>query len=221
MVVEGECRVDKIIEIINNGMPEVTSGLLAIIVGTIVTYISKAKVDERLLKHEQEEVEEALSKYLFITHDVENKKRKQEVGKEKEFNILKMMYDNVSELKEYYVISKQQARRAFSAALLASIFGFVIYIIGIVATAVLKTNVSIISIIGGTTAEFIASLFFWLYRESMKQLSIYHQRLSSTEKYLTVIQIIKELPEDKRAESYQNLTIEILKDNREIISREK
>lgn len=55
----------------------------------------------------------------------------------------------------------------------------------------------------------------------MKQLSIYHQRLSSTEKYLTVIQIIKELPEDKKAESYQNLTIEILKDNREIISREK
>ena len=212
--------MEKITEIINS-MPETTLSFMAILVGTIATYISKAKVDERLLKHEQKEVEEALSKYNFTIVDGENKKEKKKVGEEKDFNILKMMYDNVGELKEYYVISKQQARRAFSAALLASIFGFVIYIIGIVATAVLKTNVSIISIIGGTTAEFIASLFFWLYRESMKQLSIYHQRLSSTEKYLTVIQIIKELPEDKRAESYQNLTIEILKDNREIISREK
>ena len=220
MAVEGENKVEKITEIINS-MPETTLSFMAILVGTIATYISKAKVDERLLKHEQKEVEEALSKYNFTIVDGENKKEKKKVGEEKDFNILKMMYDNVGELKEYYVISKQQARRAFSAALLASIFGFVIYIIGIVATAVLKTNVSIISIIGGTTAEFIASLFFWLYRESMKQLSIYHQRLSSTEKYLTVIQIIKELPEDKRAESYQNLTIEILKDNREIISREK
>lgn len=67
----------------------------------------------------------------------------------------------------------------------------------------------------------IAGNSIHIQANTMKQLSIYHQRLSSTEKYLTVIQIIKELPEDKKAESYQNLTIEILKDNREIISREK
>lgn len=212
--------MEKIIEIMNS-VPETTLSLIAILTGTIAAYISKAKVDERLLKHEQKEVEEALSKYNFTIGDGENKKGKKKVSEEKDFNILKMMYDNVGELKEYYVISKQQARRSFSAALLASIFGFVIYIIGIVSMAILKTNVSIISIIGGTTAELIATLFFSLYRESMKQLSIYHQRLSSTEKYLTVIQIIKELPEDKKAESYQSLTIEILKDNRKIISREK
>ena len=69
--------------------------------------------------------------------------------------------------------------------------------------------------------EIIAGLFFWLYKEAINQLSIYHQRLCSTEKYLTVIQIIKEMPEDKKTESFQNLIDAILNDNREIISHEK
>lgn len=67
----------------------------------------------------------------------------------------------------------------------------------------------------------IAGLFFWLYREATKQLGVYHQRLGSTEKYLTVIQIIKEMPEDERIEAYNGLISSILSDNKEIISHEK
>lgn len=86
---------------------------------------------------------------------------------------------------------------------------------------VFDKDISVISIIGGTVVEVIAGLFFWLYREATKQLSIYHQRLGSTEKYLTVIQIIKEMPEEKRVEAFQSLAMAILTDNREIISHEK
>jgi hypothetical protein len=132
-----------------------------------------------------------------------------------------MMMDNVSELREYYVISKQQARRSFSAALFICFLGIFIYLLGIIAYIVLDKNISIISVISGTVVEVIAGLFFWLYREATKQLGVYHQRLGSTEKYLTVMQIIREMPEDKRVEAFQNLTMAILTDNREIISHEK
>lgn len=67
--------MEKIIEIMNS-VPETTLSLIAILTGTIAAYISKAKVDERLLKHEQKEVEEALSKYNFTIGDGENKKGK-------------------------------------------------------------------------------------------------------------------------------------------------
>lgn len=93
--------------------------------------------------------------------------------------------------------------------------------LGIIAYIVLDKNISIISVISGTVVEVIAGLFFWLYREATKQLGVYHQRLGSTEKYLTVMQIIREMPEDKRVEAFQNLTMAILTDNREIISHEK
>lgn len=132
-----------------------------------------------------------------------------------------MMIDNVSELREYYVISKQQARKSFSAALFICFFGIIIYLIGIIAYLVLNKDISIITIIGGTVVEVIAGLFFWLYREATKQLGIYHQRLGSTEKYLTVIQIIKEMPEDKQSDSYSKLIEAIISDNKEIIAHEK
>lgn len=135
-------------------------------------------------------------------------------------NVLELMLKNVKELREYYVISKQQARKSFSAAFFICFFGIFIYVLGIISVMIFDKNISVISIIGGTVVEVIAGLFFWLYREATKQLSIYHQRLGSTEKYLTVIQIIRELPEDKRIEAFQNLTMAILTDNREIISHE-
>lgn len=86
---------------------------------------------------------------------------------------------------------------------------------------VFNKDISVILIIGGTVVEVIARLFFWLYREATKQLNIYHQRLGYTEKYLTVIQIIKEMPEKRRIEEFRRLISAILIDNTEVISHEK
>ena len=164
-----------------------------------------------MMKNEDEEIEKAVQKIQLIYKNAEKDSNADSK------NILNMMIDNVSELREYYVISKQQARRAFSAALLSCIFGFLIYMFGILATIFFDANVSVISIVGGTTVELISALFFGLYRESTKQLSVYHQRLGSTEKYLTAIQIIKNLPQDKQCEQYSNLIEHILLDNQELV----
>lgn len=189
--------------------------LLAVMVSTLFTYKSKNKMDIFMMKNEGEEIDKAVQKIRFVYKDV----GKEHDGEQR--NIISMMIDNVSELREYYVISKQQARKAFSAALLACIFGFIIYIFGIVVTVLFETDASIISIIGGTAAEIISALFFWLYRESTKQLSVYHQRLGSTEKYLTVIQLIKDMPKENQIYAYNQLMQSILSDNKEIITREK
>lgn len=180
--------------------------IIASLAGVVGTIVAKQSVDKADAKIESCQVEKAIKDITIENNENDN--------------VLELMLKNVKELREYYVISKQQARKSFSAALFICFFGIFIYVLGIISVMIFDKNISVISIIGGTVVEVIAGLFFWLYREATKQLSIYHQRLGSTEKYLTVIQIIRELPEDKRIEAFQNLTMAILTDNREIISHE-
>lgn len=180
--------------------------IIASLAGVVATIVAKQSVDKADAKIESSQVEKAIKDITIENNENDN--------------VLELMLKNVKELREYYVISKQQARKSFSAALFICFFGIFIYVLGIISVMIFDKNISVISIIGGTVVEVIAGLFFWLYREATKQLSIYHQRLGSTEKYLTVIQIIRELPEDKRIEAFQNLTMAILTDNREIISHE-
>lgn len=185
---------------------EVLLPIIMTLASTISAYSAKREYDKADEKKEDAKVKEAVEGISISSEDNDN--------------VIKLMLKNVKELREYYVISKHQARKSFSAALFICFFGISIYLFGILSFVFLEKNISIISIIGGTVVEVIAGLFFWLYKEATRQLSIYHQRLGSTEKYLTVIQIIKEMPEDKRTEAFQNLIEAILKDNRAIISNE-
>lgn len=190
--------------------------IVAIIISLVIalmTYTSKSKLDMKIASKEKDEIENYIKK-IGNTITIENKKN--DVHK----NIITMMIENVGELREYYVISKQQARRSFSASLFICFFGIIIYVIGIVAYVFFEKNISIISIIAGTVVEVIAGLFFWLYREATKQLGIYHQRLGSTEKYLIAIQIIEDMQTDNKAMFYNKLLESILIDNREIIKHE-
>lgn len=192
-------------------------GLVVSVITATLAYKSKNKIDIFAMKNESEEISKAVKNIQFVYNIEKEKTESRDVDK----NVINMMTDNVSELREYYVISKQQARKSFSAALFICFFGIIIYLLGIICHMIFNKDISIISIVGGTVVEVIAGLFFWLYREATKQLGVYHQRLGSTEKYLTVIQIIKEMPEDKRVEAYNGLISSILSDNKEIISHEK
>ena len=191
--------------------------LTASLLSTAIVYRTKSRIDLLTMTNDEAEVSKALQKIEFSFKDLDVSTENKKTDK----NVLGMMTDNVSELREYYVISKQQARKSFSAALFICFFGILIYLIGIGAHIFGGKDISLISIIGGTVVEIIAGLFFWLYREATKQLGVYHQRLGSTEKYLTVIQIIKEMPEDKQVDAYNGLITSILSDNREIILHEK
>lgn len=182
------------------------ASVIVTLLGAVISIVAKHSVDKADAKIESSQVERAIKDITIENNENDN--------------VLELMLKNVRELREYYVISKQQARKSFSAALFICFFGIFIYVLGIISFMVFDKDISVISIIGGTVVEVIAGLFFWLYREATKQLSIYHQRLGSTEKYLTVIQIIKEMPEEKRVEAFQSLAMAILTDNREIISHE-
>lgn len=187
--------------------------ICTVLSGSVISFISfllsyvKDKTDAKAIDKENAEIKEKLENFKEFTNE--------------HANVIDLMLKNVSELREYYVISKNQATKSFSAALTICFLGIVIYSFGIISVIFFNKEATLITIISGTVVEVISGLFFWLYREATNQLSIYHQRLGSTEKYLTVIQIIKEMPKEEQTEAFRNLTMAILTDNREIISREK
>lgn len=168
-------------------------------IGAMTAYAAKREFDKTDEKKEETKVKEAVDSI--------------QINNEKDDNVLELMLKNVKELREYYVISKQQARKSFSAALFICFFGIFIYLFGIVAYIWFEKDISIITVIGGTVVEVIAGLFFWLYKEATNQLSIYHKRLGSTEKYLIVYRMICEVPEDRKYEEQRNFINYVLNDN--------
>lgn len=135
------------------------------------------------------------------------------LSKNEQVDIIKIMYENVGEMREYYVISKQQANKSFISALFICFTGVAIYIIGIFSYIFLGKDINIISVISGTVVEIISGLFFWLYKNTIKQLEIYHKRLELTEKYLIAYHMIQQIPEEYRYEEQKNYINYVLNNN--------
>jgi len=131
--------------------------------------------------------------------------------------VIDLMIKNVAELREYYIISKQQANKSFSSALLVCFLGFIVFISGIIISYFSDQSVILYTTISGGIVEIVSGLFFWLYRNSTQQLNIYHERLGTTEKYLTAMQLIEKMSSEKQDESYKILIESILNDNSSIV----
>lgn len=90
------------------------TALTASLISALVAFVTKKTYDKADEEKEYVEIKKAIDG-IEIKH-VDND------------NVLELMLRNVRELKEYYVISKDQARKSFSAALLICFLGFFIYI---------------------------------------------------------------------------------------------
>ena len=152
-----------------------------------ILLLVKSLLDKKESKAEEKEIERKL------------KTVEESMGVD-DIDIMKLMFSNLKELREYYVISKRQANKTFSASIFVCFLGVIIYSLGIVFTCLLNQDISLISIISGTTVEIISALFFWMYSKSMSQLNIYHKRLSETEKYLITIQLVERISKESTEE---------------------
>ncbi|MBD5534505.1 MAG: hypothetical protein HDQ99_02370 [Lachnospiraceae bacterium] len=119
-----------------------------------------------------------------------------------DYDVFKLLYKNVRESTEYYIISKRQANKSFILAIISCVFGVVIYICGFLIVAISNKDIAIFTTIAGTVVELVSGLSFWMYNKSLKQLNEYHKRLSSTEKYLISIQMADKMETTKREGMY-------------------
>ncbi len=183
-------------------------GIVFVAVFGLAILILKHKTDIKLNERDEVEIEKEVYK---------SRTRLQEGDRD----VINLMINNVSELREYYVISKRQANRAFSSTLMVCVLGFIIFAAGIVASIFSNRGIMLYTTISGSIIEIISGLFLVLYRNTIAQLNLYHERLGATEKYLTAMQLAEMVSLDNRDDLYRYIIEVMLIDNSSVTRKNK
>lgn len=153
-----------------------------------------------------------------INDDNKDNEAYKNVGNEQNTNdIIELMLLNMKEIKEYYVLSKTMAKRSFLLAVVMCIGGFFIISVSIIAIYITDISIaqSVIPIIGGAIVEVIAGTSLAVYRKALEQLNHYYEALHNNERFLSLVNIVNKLSEDKKSQTYINIInsqLEVLKD---------
>ena len=121
-------------------------------------------------------------------------------------DIIGLMVGNIAEIREYFEISKAQAKKSFNFAIIAAFLGLGFFIIAIIIGLNTKdVQPAVISAIGGATVEIVSIFTLNIYKKAQEQLQYYYNSLHDNEKYLSTIHLIGKLSDDKQDAAYLDL----------------
>ena len=130
-------------------------GIIWIIKSIYNLYKMKVKTDELVAERETKEVSEAIKNLDDLA----------EKSKEENKDIRTLMFENLKELKEFYVICKQQIRKSFSAAMFSCFAGFMLFILAVIIFLLGGNNsASFMAGLSGAIVEMVSGLYFWMYK---------------------------------------------------------
>lgn len=140
-----------------------------------------------------------------------------EKATEKNRDILELMLANMSEIKQYYSISKRHAQLSFILALCFCIFGFVLLAY---AVSIDKENTQpiILSLIGGTVSELFAGTALLVHKSSLSQLNHYYKSLHENERFLSTLNLVERLSDSKKDDAILKIIDSSLSDISNLIS---
>lgn len=98
--------------------------------------------------------------------------------KDDPFQLVRLLTYSRQILSEYYAIGTSQAHRSFFYSLVAMWLGFAVLIGGVIGRflGVMTTGASEIVLLTGVVIEFIAAIFLWVYRHTIRQLTYFYSR---------------------------------------------
>lgn len=104
-------------------------------------------------------------------------------------------------LSRFYGMSLDQADRSFFWALIASIIGFVLFIVAIGLAFTRYSDAVMVSALAGAMVQFIAGVNFFLYSKTLSLLSLFQSRLEATQRFLLANSLCESL-ENERVREY-------------------
>ncbi len=181
------------------GLFEILSALLPV-VAMILTTFQRFVGDKRDATAEKKEREESLGKILETF-------KKESTDEHKETDILKLMTYNMSEIKEYYFMSKYQAKRAFTLAFTSFIVGLVLFCTAFIMTLIKEmTLVSVlIPAVSGAIVEVLSAGSLAIYNKSIDQLNVYYKFLHENERFLSSVKIVESISLENRDKVYSEI----------------
>lgn len=141
-------------------------------------------------------------------------------GNSTDDTIIKMMLGNLTEISEYYRLSKRQAGWAFWSAIVSFFAGFVFLgvVIWILLNKSTDTLALIIPAIGTVVSELFGLTIFSVYKKSLNQLNSYYDSLHDNERFISLLYITDKLSDPKQRDE---LFTQIVKDQISTINRQK
>jgi hypothetical protein len=146
--------------------------------------------EKRKIIKEKRELKEEIDNYLGLLQ-------------EENGDVLALIKQNITLLREAYIISKQQVRNVFSAALVNCGLGFIVFAIGIIAFSWQGKGIILVcATSAGAVIEIIAGLTFWTYSKSMEQLNTFHKTFYENQKILSSIHLVNNVSETNKDALY-------------------
>lgn len=168
--------------------------LVTSMISLVICFLqSNKKISNLFFETEYIEYDEKIKRALVKDEaDVEDKEEK--------INALGRMELNLSDIKEFYVWTKKQSKAAFVLANSLIIVGIITLIVSIVLSIYLKleTSVTIIGAVGGIIIEFIGATALVVYKTTLSQLNHYHRSLHEDERFLSSVNLINSLSDNKQ-----------------------
>lgn len=133
-------------------------------------------------------------------------------------NSIKMSYKY---LDQYYLQTKDQARKGFYITAGIAIIGALLIIIGIFAMFMGKVSPAYVSAGAGVLIEFISSIFFYLYNKTVRSMSQYHNKLVLSHNISIALKVAETLPDSDKTASKNLIIKELLQNvNHYLVSEE-
>lgn len=181
--------------------------LIAIIVSVIsvlaafVQYTKKIKSEFEIekIRDEREELKKEVFKETPATPQIKD--------------VVSTIKLNLNNLDEFYLITKNQAKSSFRISLVAIFVGFLTLISGIWIFYLQGTpnlQLTALSSISAIVIEVIGSLYFFMYKESIKQLNYFYGKLYQIQNVMLAINLSHEIKEDKRTEMMNQIILSLL-----------
>ena len=140
-----------------------------------------------------------------------------EKAAEKNRDILELMLANMSEIKQYYSISKRHAQLSFILALCFCMFGFALLAY---AVSIDKENTQpiILSLIGSTVSELFAGTALLVHKSSLSQLNHYYKSLHENQRFLSTLNLVEKLSDSKKDDAILKIIDSSLSDISNLIA---
>ena len=119
-------------------------------------------------------------------------------------DVLELMLNNMSEIQAYYAISKQHAWLSFVLAVVFCILGFILFSQALAAD-IESQQPMIIGAIGGTLSEIFAGTALLVHKSSLKQLNRYYLALHENERFLSTVNLLDRLSDEKREDALMKI----------------
>lgn len=119
-------------------------------------------------------------------------------------DVIKMMLGNLTEIKEYYKMSKEQAAHAFSWAVKMCAIGIIFIFITILISLFKSESLInvIIPVIGSVITEAVGATIFFVYKKSLNQLNQYYNSLHDNERFLSIVHLTSKMSKERQDDMY-------------------